>query len=53
VVVFTQSRDEQDAVQSYKLGACSFVTKPMQAERFEELVRGFAIYWDTIRLVRD
>ena len=53
VVVFTQSRDEQDAVQSYELGACSFVTKPMQAERFDELVRGFSIYWDAIRLVGD
>ena len=53
VVVFTQSRDEQDVVQSYEFGACSFVTKPMHAERFEELVRGFSIYWDAIRQVRD
>ena len=53
VVVFTQSRNEQDVVQSYNLGACSFVSKPVGVERFEELVRGFSIYWDAVARMQE
>jgi DNA-binding response OmpR family regulator len=45
VVVLTGSRDPSDLVNSYLLGANSFVPKPNDARNFTEAVRAIARYW--------
>ena len=45
VVILTSSNEEQDLITSYKLGANSYVRKPVDFNRFVETVRELGIYW--------
>jgi two-component system response regulator len=45
VVVMTTSREERDIVQSYEMGANSYVQKPVGFEAFTEAVRCLGLYW--------
>jgi CheY-like chemotaxis protein len=45
VIMLTTSDSEADIVKSYAKGACSFITKPMDFDKFRDVVRQFALYW--------
>ena len=45
VVVLTSSDEEEDLVRSYRLGANSYVRKPIDFERFIEAIRQLTVYW--------
>ena len=51
VVMLTTSESEHDIVKSYAKGACSFITKPMDFDKFGEVIKQFALYWALVARV--
>jgi CheY-like chemotaxis protein len=51
VVMLTTSDRENDVVKSYATGACSFVTKPMDFDKFGEVAQQLALYWALVARV--
>ena len=45
VVMLTSSVEDQDVIQSYGLGANSFVRKPVDFEQFVEAARILGLFW--------
>jgi len=51
VVIFTSSNEEEDVINGYKLGANSYVRKPVDFEQFAEATKSLGLYWLVLNLV--
>jgi chemotaxis family two-component system response regulator Rcp1 len=48
VVVLTTSRAEEDVLRTYKLHANCYVTKPVDLEKFFQVIRSIEQFWFTV-----
>lgn len=48
VVILTTSQSEEDILQSYKLHANCFVTKPVDYEKFMRIIGSIEDFWLTV-----
>jgi two-component system response regulator len=45
VVILTTSTEDKDRIESYKLGANSYIRKPVDFHQFAEAVQQLELYW--------
>jgi CheY-like chemotaxis protein len=45
LLILTSSREQQDIVESYGLGANSYVRKPVDFEQFQQAILNLGLYW--------
>lgn len=45
IVILTSSKQEEDIVQGYQLGANSYIQKPVDFEQFQATIKSLGYYW--------
>jgi CheY-like chemotaxis protein len=45
VIILTSSKEEQDIIGSYSLGANSYIRKPVDFQKFVDAIRQWELYW--------
>jgi two-component system response regulator len=45
IVILTSSKEEQDLIKSYSLGANSYVRKPVDFHQFVDAIQQLGLYW--------
>jgi len=50
VVILTTSKNEEDRLKSYNLGANAYIVKPVGFENFSNAVRTIHLFWELVEL---
>ena len=50
VVVLTTSKEENDRVESYELSVAGYIIKPVEFQKFVEVVKTIKVYWSLCEL---
>lgn len=45
VVILTSSKEESDLVRGYQLGANAYIQKPVDFDRFHEVIKELGLFW--------
>ena len=45
VVILSTSKEEQDKLESFNLGAAGYMIKPVDYKKFVEVIRTIDLYW--------
>lgn len=45
VIILTSSKEESDLIESYQLGANAYIQKPVDFDRFREVVKQLGLFW--------
>lgn len=45
VVILTSSKEQQDIVDTYRLGVNSYIQKPVDFDQFQQTIRELGLYW--------
>lgn len=45
IVIMTSSKEEQDVLESYKLGVNSYIVKPIDFEKYNIVIKDISFYW--------
>lgn len=48
IIILTTSTEQEDIVESYSLGANSYIRKPVEFDKFLEAVGQLGLYWMTL-----
>src|SRR5207244_4044885 len=48
IVIFTSSREDDDLVRCYQLGANAYVVKPVEFQNFIEALKAVTVFWTTV-----
>lgn len=48
VIMLTMSDREEDVIRSYAGGACSYIRKPVDLDRFTDVIKQFELYWTLV-----
>jgi DNA-binding response OmpR family regulator len=51
VVMLTSSQEERDIVDSYELGVNSYIVKPVDFDKFLDMVAQVGLYWSLVNKV--
>lgn len=45
VIILTSSEEESDLIKSYESGANSYITKPVDTNKFKNIIQQMSLYW--------
>jgi len=48
IIMMTVSERDEDILRSYSEGACSYIKKPLDFRKLQEVIRGFELYWTLV-----
>lgn len=51
IVVLSSSREQSDVTEVYQLGANSYIQKPVDFNKFNEIIRELGFYWLVVNLL--